>query len=212
MPGGKTKFNFVWLSHIDTNAQPLRDWCRKGKDDFHAFCRFCDVDIKCDNAGKQQLMQHARNNKHKEAIKYTLDNKQSKLFFAPKSTSSTSHSSSTSSTGKLELINYGDAALEAEIHWMAKAAHCNFSLRASDHIGGFFQALFPDSKIAANFSLSRTSASYMISEGMAPYFKKTLVNDLVKSGLPFSLHFDETSTIQVKKTNGPYSSVLVTNP
>ena len=39
----------------------------------------------------------------------------------------------------------------------------------------------------------------MISEGMAPYLKKSIVEDLVKSDLPFTLHFDETSTAQVKK-------------
>ena len=59
--------------------------------------------------------------------------------------------------------------------------------------------MFPDSKIAAKFSLSRTSSSYMISEGMAPYFRKSIVQDLLNSDLPFSMHFDETTTPQVKK-------------
>ena len=59
--------------------------------------------------------------------------------------------------------------------------------------------MFPDSKIASNFSLSRTSASYMISEGLSPYFTKKIIQDLVKSNLPFSLHFDETTNTQVKK-------------
>ena len=59
--------------------------------------------------------------------------------------------------------------------------------------------MFPDSKIAARFSLSHTSASYVISEGLAPYFTRMIVNDLVKSLLPFSVHFDETTTAQVKK-------------
>ena len=58
--------------------------------------------------------------------------------------------------------------------------------------------MFPDSKIAANFHLSHTSSSYMISEGLSPYFTSVIVNDL-KSSLPFTLHFDETTTAQVKK-------------
>ena len=59
--------------------------------------------------------------------------------------------------------------------------------------------MFPDSKIAAGFSLSRTSASYMIGEGLAPCFKTVIIEDLKKSNLPFTMHFDETSTAQVKK-------------
>ena len=59
--------------------------------------------------------------------------------------------------------------------------------------------MFPDSKIAANFSLSCTSSSYIIGEGMSPYFTRVLLDDLIQSKLPFCIHFDETSTTQVKK-------------
>ena len=59
--------------------------------------------------------------------------------------------------------------------------------------------MFPDSKVASNFSLSRTSASYIISEGMAPYFTRQMLAVLRNSDLPFCVHFDETTTTQVKK-------------
>ena len=60
-----------------------------------------------------------------------------------------------------------------------------------------FQNMFPVSKIATSFS--RTTASYKISQGLVPCDKKTIVEDLVKLDLPLSMHFDETSTAQVKK-------------
>ena len=59
--------------------------------------------------------------------------------------------------------------------------------------------MFSDSKIASNFTLSRTSASYMIGEGMSPHFTSLMVKDLKDSKLPFCVHFDETTTAQVKK-------------
>ena len=59
--------------------------------------------------------------------------------------------------------------------------------------------MFPDSKIAANFKLSCTSASYMIADGMSKYFTQLIVKDLVKSKLPFCIHLDETTSTQVKK-------------
>ena len=59
--------------------------------------------------------------------------------------------------------------------------------------------MFLDSKIAAGFNLSRSSASYMIGEGLAPCFKTVIIDDVKKSNLPFTMHFDETNTAQVKK-------------
>ena len=59
--------------------------------------------------------------------------------------------------------------------------------------------MFPDSKIAANFTLSHTSSFYIIGEGLSPYFTHLLIDDLVRSGFPFSLHFDETTTTQARK-------------
>ena len=59
--------------------------------------------------------------------------------------------------------------------------------------------MFPDSKVASNISLSRASASHTISEGMAPYFTCQMLADLRNSDLPFCVHFDETTTTQVKK-------------
>ena len=59
--------------------------------------------------------------------------------------------------------------------------------------------MFPDSKIETNFSLSHTSSSYTIGEGMSPYFTRVLLDDLIQSKLPFCIHFDETRTTQVKK-------------
>ena len=181
VPAGHTKLSFCWLTHVDTNGRTISTWCRKGKDDFHACCQFCDSDIKCDNSSRQQLLQLAKKDKHKQAIKYTKDNKQTKLFFG---TASSSASSSTGpTTSKLEFVNYSNASLEAQIIWKTKMANYNLSRRSCDHIGKTFQEMFPNSKITGKYSLSRSSASYMILEGMAPHFKKTIVEDLIKSEL-----------------------------
>ena len=39
----------------------------------------------------------------------------------------------------------------------------------------------------------------MIADGMSKYFTQLIVKDLVKSKLPFCIHFDETTSTQVKK-------------
>ena len=88
---------------------------------FMDFANFVS-DIKCNNSGKQQLLQHAKKDKHKQAIKYLQDDKQFKLqlFSSLSLTSSTPENSSSSSTSKLEMIKYSDASFEAQIFWMAK--------------------------------------------------------------------------------------------
>ena len=85
----------------------------------------------------------------------------------------------------LHVASIMKISLTAEIYWLAKMASCNFTLRSADHIGDTFKQTFPDSKIAAGFQLSRSSASYMIGEGLAPYFKTVIIEDLKKSNLPF---------------------------
>ena len=40
--------------------------------------------------------------------------------------------------------------------------------------------MFPDSRIAQEFKLSRTSASYMIADVLGPYFKAVLCADIEK--------------------------------
>ena len=112
MPLRQTKFSSAWLSSIDCNGQRLSEWCKKGKDDYHAFCCFCDTDIKCDNAGKAQLLQHCTKKKHQEAVKYSVDKRQSKLFVSTKQGAA---SSTDMSYGSVQVINYGDASLEAEV-------------------------------------------------------------------------------------------------
>ena len=45
------------------------------------YCIFCDVKIKCDNAGKSQLVQHSSNRKHNEATKHIIDKTQSRIMY-----------------------------------------------------------------------------------------------------------------------------------
>ena len=133
--------------------------------------------MKWDNAGKTQLLQHSKQKKHIDA-KHSVDKKQKKLVAFSKQ----SGESSACASQSLGLITPGDS-MKAEI----------------DNIGDLFRAMFPDSKIAANFKLSHTSASHMIADGMSKYFTQLIVKDLVKSKLPFCIHFDETTSTQVKK-------------
>ena len=129
-------------------------------------------------------------------MKHSVDTKQNKLFFP---STEAEPGPSTSAAKSIGVINYCEASSDAEIYWIAKMACNNYSLYSVDHIGDLFRTMFPDSKVASNIFLSRTSASCIISEGMAPYFTCQMLADLRNPDLPFCVHFDETTTAQARK-------------
>ena len=141
-------------------------------------------------------------------MKHSVDTKQSKLFCQ---STQAEPGPSTSAAKSIGVINYGKASSDAEIYLIAKMACNNYSLHSVDHIGDLFRTMFPDSKVGSNFSLSRTSASYIISEGMAPYFTHQMLAELRNSDLPFCVQFDETTTTQVKKQMDLTVMILVAN-
>ena len=240
MTGDHTNFSGSWLSYHDSNGQKPSEWCKKGKDDYNGYCCLCKVDIKCDNTGKAQLLQHAKRKKHTEVIKHMQNVKQSKLLFSHSQASSSSQGGPSSSQGGTSFsqgepsssqggpsscqsehgeatqeqslstskfssvatlsgfVYYDDALHKAEIYWLAKVACSNYSFYSCHNVGDMFRAIFPDSKIAAHFSLSHTSSSYIISEGLSSYFTKVIIDNLQRSKLPFSIHFDDTVLLLIK--------------
>ena len=177
MPGGRTKFCNAWLSTIDANSQRLSTWCRKGADDFRAYCKFCDSEVRCDNAGKSQLLQHAKKAKHVQGVQPFLDSSQGKLLAQRQPQALANDPSPDSLTGpgrQLSIINYRSTTLHSEVIWLAKVSSCNYSFRSVDKSGDTFRAMFPDSKVADGFSMSRTSASYIIGEGLGPHFTQVI--------------------------------------
>ena len=208
MPQRQTKFSETWLSSVDSNGQRIGEWCRKGQNEYQAYCHFCDVQVKFDNSFSflPPLTPHhlqgklscysivSKRNTLMLLSMVWIKQKQKKLVAFSKQ----SGESSACSSQSLGLITPGDS-MNAEIFWLAKVSVSNLCLRSVDNVGDLFRTMFPDSKIAANFKLSRTSASYMIADGMSKYFTQLIVKDLVKSKLPFCIHFDETTSTQVKK-------------
>ena len=84
----------------------------------------------------------------------------------------------------------------------------NYSLRSVDHIGDLFRTTFPDSKIASKFTLSRTSASYMIGEGISPHFTSLMVKTEVFWNRVFHI-LAENGELQYKVLPSVIKSALV---
>ena len=67
MSHSKTKFNISWLKKKDSNGHLLEWWCKShDSDKFKAVCKLCDKEIQVANNGCFALMQHAKQNMHKQ--------------------------------------------------------------------------------------------------------------------------------------------------
>ena len=93
-----------------------------------------------------------------------------------------------------------DHILQAETLWALKTACENFSFQASDGLPELFQRMFGDSAVAHSMTMSRMKMSYLIGHGLGPYFLQKTIDDNLKSSDPYyTIHFDKTTTAQVKK-------------
>ena len=64
-------------------------------------------------------------------------------------------------------------------------------------LGAMFQVMFPDSKIASQFTLGKTKARYTMLYGIVPEFKKQLIYDTNVSPF-YTVSFDESFISQVQ--------------
>ena len=110
MPQRQTKFSETWLSSVDSNGQRIGEWCRKGQNEYQAYCEFCDVQVKCDNAGKKLSCYSIVSKRNTLMLLSSVDKKQKKLVAFSKQ----SGESSACSSQSLGLITPGDS-MNAEI-------------------------------------------------------------------------------------------------
>ena len=99
-----------------------------------------------------------------------------------------------------DALTLQDQILQAETLWALKTAHDNFSFRASDGLSELFQRMLGDSAVAHGMTMSRIKMPYLNGHGLGPYFLQKTIDDILKSSDPYyTIHFDETTTAQVKK-------------
>ena len=76
------------------------------------------------------------------------------------------------------LNKISESVSKAEILWALKCVWSHCSQRAAEEESDLFRAMFPDSKIAQEFSLGRTKMGYLILYGIFPYFQTKLQQSL----------------------------------
>ena len=179
---GTTYFSKSWLNG------KYKDWIIENPLDYKTFkcklCNPCKV-VNLSNMGANALISHIKSEKHKRSIKV-------KSFFKPKNIPPKSIMSSldaetnvtetspaeTSSTINKYLTS--DSVRHAEIKWALIVVMKNLSLRSCTAISSLFEVIFPDSKIAKEFSLDKDKCAYTY-YGIAPHFENILISEVQPS-------------------------------
>ena len=139
----------------------------------HVFCSACKLDISISHGGRDDCRRHVSSKKHKEYAQ---------LQKAPRI--GTFFQSSTSISADHEII-------KAETLFTNFLVEHNIPLSAADHAGNLFKRMFPDSKIAKNYSCARTKSTAITRE-MSKQMQEKVCTEMDK---PFSLSTDGSKNV-----------------
>ena len=153
--------------------------------------QFCHKSIELSSSGHLALTDHAKGKKRKEITE------KRKLFF--KTSSTRTDEKKNVSNGKndvesqktLDMHLHNSDTIKTEIIWTLKSVMDGFSVQSNNELNETLSAMFPDSKIAASFSIARTKSMYAINHGIDPYFKSLLLSILSQSNIHV-YSFDES--------------------
>ena len=172
-----------------------RPWLRAAQNDkFKAWCSVClkTFSIK---EGQTAVSKHQRSAKHVEtdAVKDQNGNN------AVSGQSSIENSLKHAEALAVKARKVKDKALEAEA-MLVTAASCHSIPEAIfDCFNLLLPAMFPDSEIAKVFSVGRTKAGYLLTEGIGPHYRQQVLECMKKH--PFSLNFDESTVNKNQQLN-----------
>ena len=184
MPKNPTKYNVKWEKDYKCIT--------KGTDMYKALCKDCNITFSIKSGGKADINRHFKTEKHTR-----------KFNDANISVSTVSENDISAIDDIDENNNEPELSREEEIRkaetiQALKVVSSNYSFASTVDDGERFRRMFPDSTIAQNYHQSSTKLSYVIKHGIAPYVKNVNIDDFKRT--PFVFKFDETTTLQVKKT------------
>ena len=182
------EFHDSWLVEEEFKTWLQRD----DKDESSAFCKVYWKSFSIASSEIENKKQHAKGKKHLERCPPG----NSKISFVKKPSETTNETEKAAQktaqkqTSLIDLVSR-DQTLNAEIIWSLEVLKCKYSYRSSESKSKLFAFMFPDSKIAENFTYGKTNCSYILCHRIAPFVKETLLNEL-KEVPYYTTLFDET--------------------
>ncbi|XP_037528509.2 uncharacterized protein LOC119405746 [Rhipicephalus sanguineus] len=183
--GRRTKFKESVLNEIDANNDPIHLWCKSGVKDTEALCVVCNCTIDCSQQGIAAVKRHATMKKHIHATAKNRD-KNGNLQ-PPKLVQAALNFSPGASSTSLQ-----DKVLKAEAMFAMSITTKCIPFSWGDTATDIYHRMFPDSSVAKGFRCGRSKLSRIVSDGLGPYFKSKVVDELCHPGVFYSIMVDET--------------------
>ena len=123
------------------------------------------------------------------------------LFEASTDAGSCSTSKTTGSTDSTlldKMVASQASVTAAECRMILRLVKHHDSFRSCLDLGADLKSMFPDSAIAAGFTLSKTKCAYVIKYGIAPWLKENLQN-LINEAPFYSVSYDESLNRQLQE-------------
>ncbi|XP_037523348.1 uncharacterized protein LOC119400398 [Rhipicephalus sanguineus] len=184
--GRQSKFNVQVLNEIDSNGDVISVWCRQGIKQEEAFCTICNTVINCAQHGVAAVKRHAANKSHVELCTQHRD--ASGVLKKPATKQVQLESCFSTGPG----LSEADRAARADTYFALGVALSGIPYTYGDAATKMMPLMFPDSKIAKEFQCGRKKLSYIISDGLGPYFKKAVTDELNKPHTYYTIQIDET--------------------
>ena len=183
----KSKFQKKWLGDVRYVG-----WLREGKDQHSAKCNSCEVEISVAGQGEGQVKSQINSATHKSNIPPASDSNQTTVTPQPvvvvDEVTVPQPQQQQTITGSLLKEN----VTKAEIMWALDTVLCHYSYRSADLKKiKLFAGMFPDSEIAQSLAFGKTKINYMVTYGIAPYFKE-LLSSTLNSCPWYALSFNES--------------------
>ena len=184
---GKTKFQTSW--------QRSRPWLVADKNNVYgACCIACNTTLNV-QYGVGMIESHEITNKHNRNVK-VMDEGQAKFE------SGTQNIFMKSKANRKVVFSSNQQQWNACILRALNLIDKNYSFNSCNGDNDLYRRMFPDSAIASNYQQQRTKVSYVIEYGILPYIIGLVKEDIKTT--PYTFHFDETTTSQVKKQYDGY--------
>lgn len=208
----KTVFNPDW-----TNPNLNHEWAEVFKeikgDPFSAYCKLCSKSFSLSNMGRSALTSHQRCSVHLKKVaakqgtpstllvltKYTSDKKKYPQTESNDEQSVPSTSNSINDDHNLpsmhksanEIFFTSENVLEAEILWALHSVESHMSLNSINKTLPILKLMFKGCSTAEKLKLSSKKLSYVITYGLAIYFREELEEILLKCSF-YVACFDES--------------------
>ena len=164
MPKYKSSFQEIWL-----NNKKYSLWLQKDEDTSLSRCKVCSKSFSVAAMGIKALDAYANGTKHNDSID---------SFIRKESVQPEPQKATSSKQCNVSDMLQKEVVLKAELIWCLDVVQSKYSFRSSDNKSVQFACMFPDIKIAKDFSCGRTKCGYLVTHGLAPHFKTLLVEDL----------------------------------